>query len=63
MTLKRFLALACFTGFIANSQTNPPQLIRILQNRIQAPGDVEFELRRYLMGRIARLPEHATLQN
>jgi dienelactone hydrolase len=52
-----FLARMC-----ASAQSNPEQIARILQNRIQNPGEVEFQLREYLMERVAKLPLPATAE-
>jgi dienelactone hydrolase len=46
----------------ASAQSNPEQITRILQNRIQNPGEVEFQLREYLMERVAKLPLPATAE-
>lgn len=62
MSVKRLLIFLLLTRTFASAQSNPEQIARILQNRIQNPGEVEFQLREYLMERVAKLSLPATAE-
>jgi dienelactone hydrolase len=62
MSLQRLLSLLVLARLFASAQSNPEQIARILQNRIQNPGEVEFQLREYLMERVAKLSLPATAE-
>jgi dienelactone hydrolase len=62
MTLKRLSILLLLTRTFASAQSDPEQLARTLQDRIQTPGEVEFQLREYLMERVAKLSKPATAE-
>jgi dienelactone hydrolase len=55
MSFQRLLSLLFLARIFASAQSNPEQIAPILQNRIQNPGEVEFQLREYLMERVAKL--------
>jgi dienelactone hydrolase len=55
MRLRILLILVLFNGGLANAQSKPEQLAEVLGKRLQTPTEVTFQLREYLMGRVARL--------
>jgi len=62
MTLKRLSILLLLAPTFASAQSDPEQLGRTLQDRIQTPGEVEFQLREYLMERVAKLSKPTTAE-
>jgi len=56
MSPTRLLILLVIVRTFASAQSHPEQLAPTLQNRIQTADEVEFQLRQYLMARVAKLP-------
>jgi dienelactone hydrolase len=56
MSPTRLLILLVIVRTFASAQSHPEQLAPTLQNRIQTADEVEFQLRQYLMARVATLP-------
>jgi dienelactone hydrolase len=56
MSPTRLLILVVLVRTFASAQSHPEQLAPTLQNRIQTADEVEFQLRQYLMARVATLP-------
>ena len=62
MSLKPLLIVFLLTRTLATAQSHPEQLAKILHDRIQMPSDVEFQLREYLMERVAKLNRPPTAE-
>ena len=56
MSPTRLLILVVLVRTFASAQSHPEQLAPTLQNRIQTADEVEFQLRQYLMARVATVP-------
>jgi dienelactone hydrolase len=56
MSSTRLLILLVIVRTFASAQSHPEQLAPTLQNRIQTADEVEFQLRQYLMARVATVP-------
>jgi len=55
MRLKALLILLFFTVQVASAQSSPEQLAEVLGRNLQTPAEVAFQLREYLMGKVAKL--------
>jgi dienelactone hydrolase len=57
------LALVCLASSFVYAQSEPPQVAAILKEEILAPDVSLFQLKEYILSRIAKPPEPASLQS